>query len=188
MAPDRPWRALPYTSSRPRSIRAFRDAGRSRTPAHGRRLTLARGDPRRKNAAPRNRRSTKWVSRVSLSFFFRPQAPLNAARIHLNPESLLDGLDQLFRSERRIFDSLLGDKLHHLVGEFVSRLRTAFLRKQAGYSVLLKRRLCLVERGARETEGTRRLADGVLVDVNLTQHLVLDLQQVVGIEEIAVLK
>ena len=34
----------------------------------------------------------------------------------------------------------------------------------------------------------RGLADGTIVDVNLTQHLVLDLHQVVGIEEVAVAK
>ena len=34
----------------------------------------------------------------------------------------------------------------------------------------------------------RSFADGLLIHVNLAEHLVLDLQQVVGIEEIAVLK
>ena len=62
------------------------------------------------------------------------------------------------------------------------------MREQTEHSVLLKHRLRLVKRGAREAKGPRGLADGVLVDVNLAQHLVLDLQQVVGIEEIVVLK
>jgi|SRR5947209_7450247 len=108
--------------------------------------------------------------------------------MHLHREALLNGLGQLFGSERGIFGALLEDKNHHFAGQLVPALRTPFVRKQAEYSVLLKRRLRLVERGAREAEDQRGFADGVLVDVNLAQHLVLDLQQVVGIEEVAVLK
>src|ERR1700752_3317245 len=48
-------------------------------------------------------------------------------------------------------------------------------------------RLCLglVERRAREPAGLGGFADWSLVDVDQSQHLVLDLQQVVGIEELA---
>ena len=82
----------------------------------------------------------------------------------------------------------LSDELHHLGGQFVATLRAAFVRKQAEYAVPLKRRLSLIERWTREAEGLRGLADRTPVDVNLAQHLVLDLQQVVGIEEVAVVK
>jgi len=67
-------------------------------------------------------------------------------------------------------------------------LRAALVREQAEHTVLLKCRLRLVEGGARESESVRSFADGLLIHVNLAEHLVLDLQQVVGIEEIAVLK
>lgn len=67
-------------------------------------------------------------------------------------------------------------------------LRATFVREQAEHTVLLKCRLRLIKGGARESEIVRSFADGLLIDVNLAEHLVLDLQQVVGIEEIAVLK
>ena len=93
------------TSSRPRSIRACRDAGKARVQAHDRRLNSLRtellvGD----RAAQRNRSA----SMASAPFFFRQQPPLNAARMHLNPELFLNGLGQLLRSERGIVGSLLG--------------------------------------------------------------------------------
>ena len=120
--------------------------------------------------------------------FFRQQPPLNAARMYLNPETFLNSLGQLFWTECGVFGSQLKDKIHHFAGQLVSSLRTTLVRKQAEDSVLLEGRLRLVEGGAREPEGACRFADGVAVHVNLAQHLVLDLQQVVGIEEIAVLK
>src|SRR6516225_6985640 len=108
--------------------------------------------------------------------------------MHLNPEPFLNRLGQLLWSQCRIFGSLLEDKLHHLAGQLVPSLRPPLVGKQAEDSVLLERRLRLVERWARESERARRFADGFSIHVNLAQHLVLDLQQVVGIEEIAVLE
>jgi hypothetical protein len=116
------------------------------------------------------------------------QAPLNAPRVHLNPEPLVDGLGRLLGGERGIDGSLLGDKLHHLGGEFVPTSWAAFVQKQAEYAVPLKRGPSLIERRAEEAEGVGGLADRTLVDVNLAQHLVLDLHQVVGVEEAAVVK
>ncbi len=106
----------------------------------------------------------------------------------LNPEPLLNGPGQLPGGERGIGRQLPGDKLHHLGGQFVSTLRAALLRQQAEYTVVLKGRLSLIKRRAGEAEGLRGLADGTIVDVNLTQHLVLDLHEVVGIEKVAVAK
>ena len=106
--------------------------------------------------------------------------------MNLNAKPLLNGLSQLFGSKGRILGSLLHHKIHYFAGQLVPSLRTAFVRQQAEHTVLLKCRLRLVEGGARESESVRGFADGLLIYVNLAEHLVLDLQQVVGIEEIAV--
>jgi len=135
--------------------------------------------------APRSARPGKWGS---LPFFFRQQPALNAARMHLNSKPLLNGLGQLFGGEPRILGSLLDHKIHYFAGQLVPSLRATFVREQAEHPVLLKCRLRLVEGGARESESMRSFADGLLIHVNLAEHLVLDLQEVVGIEEIAVLK
>ena len=63
-------------------------AGIGRIPVRDRRPAPEHGDPRRRTAARRN-----WCPRamVSPSFFLPQQAPLNAARMDLNPEPLLNG-------------------------------------------------------------------------------------------------
>src|SRR6185437_13913096 len=101
---------------------------------------------------------------------------------------LLNGLGQLFGRKRRILGLLLDHKIHYFAGQLVPSLRATFVREQAEHTILLKSRLRLVEGGARKSESARSFADGLLIHVNLAEHLVLDLQQVVRIEEIAVLK
>lgn len=124
----------------------------------------------------------------SRAFFLPQQLALDAARMHLNLEPFADRLGQLLRGQGSICGSLLGNELHYLGSQFVAALRAAFVRKQAEESVLLKGCLRLIERWTGKPEGVRGLADGVFVDMNLAQHLVLDLHQVVGIEEVAVLE
>ena len=121
-------------------------------------------------------------------FFLPQQLALDAARMHLKLEPFPDGLGQLLRGQGRIAGSLLRNELHNLGGQLVAALRAAFVRKQAEESVLLKGCLRLIKRWPRKPAGVRRLADGVFVDLNLAQHLVLDLHQVVGIEEVAAVK
>ena len=108
--------------------------------------------------------------------------------MNLNAKPFLNGLGQLFGSKRRILGSLVENKIHYFAGQLVPSLRAAFVREQAKHPVLLKCRLRLVEGGAGESESVRGFADGLLIHVNLAEHLVLDLQKVVGVEEIAVLK
>lgn len=116
------------------------------------------------------------------------QLALDAARVHLNLEPLADGLGQLLGSQGSICGSLLSNELHNLAGQLVAALRAAFERNQAEESFLLKGRLRLIKRWARKSEGIRGLADGSFVEVNLAQHLVLDLHEIFGIEEVAVLE
>ena len=108
--------------------------------------------------------------------------------MHLNSKPLLNGLGQLFGSKRWILGSLLDHKIHYFAGQLVTSLRAAFVREQAEQTALLKCRLRLVKGRARESESVRSFADGFPIHVNLAEHLALDLQQLVGIEEIAVLK
>jgi hypothetical protein len=120
---------------------------------------------------------------------FLPQQPaLDAARMYLNLESLADGLGQLLCGQGSICNLLLSYELHNLAGQLVAALRTPLERKQAKESALLKGCLRLIERRAGKPEGARGFADGAFVDVDMAQHLVLDLHQVVGIEEVAVLE
>lgn len=105
--------------------------------------------------------------------------------MHLNLEPFPDGLGQLLRGQGRICGSLLRNELHNLGGQLVAALRAALVRKQAEQPVLLKGCLRLIERRTGKPEGVGGLADGVFVDVNLAQHLVLDLDQIGGIEEVA---
>jgi len=46
----------------------------------------------------------------------------------------------------------------------------------------------LIKRSTRKAEGPSGVADGIVVDTDPTHHLVLDLEQVVGIEKIVVVK
>jgi hypothetical protein len=91
--------------------------------------------------------------------------------VDLNSEPVLDRIGQLLSGEGRICGSQLRYELHHLGGQFVAALWAAFVRQQTEASVLLKRGLCLIERGTGKPAGVRRLADGALVDVNLAHPL-----------------
>ncbi len=74
-------------------------------------------------------------------------------------------------------------QLHDLVGELVRRARAARLGQQPEQTVALERRFGLVVRGARQPEqfGCLRLGSATLAHV--AKHLVLHLQQVLGVEE-----
>ncbi len=124
----------------------------------------------------------------SRAFFLPQQLALDAARMHLNLEPFPDGLGQLLRGQGRICGSLLGNELQNLGGQLVAALRATLVRNQAEQTVLLKGCLRLIERRARKPESVGGLADGAFVDVNLAQHLVLDLHPVGGIEEVAAVK
>ena len=87
--------------------------------------------------------------------------------MHPNPKSFLNGLGQLLGSERGIFDALLENKIHHFAGQLVPALRPSFVREQAEDTVLLERRLRLLEGGTREAEGARSFADGLSIHVNV---------------------
>jgi hypothetical protein len=121
----------------------------------------------------------------SATFFFAPQLPLDAAGMNLHAEALADPLGQLIGTDTRIGGARLRDELQHRWGELVAGMRSGLVGNQASQAPLLECLLGLVERRAREPTGLGGLADRSLVDIDQSQHLVLDLQQVVGIEELA---
>ena len=82
----------------------------------------------------------------------------------------------------------LPNELDYLLGQFVTLFGPAFVRNQAGQPRLLEGCLRLIKRRPGKAERCRRLADRVPVFLDATQHLVLDLNQVVGVEELAVVK
>jgi hypothetical protein len=103
-------------------------------------------------------------------------------------EVLLHQLCQPSDAQRRLGCSLLHQKLHNLHVQFVAASWASLQRNQAGQPGLLEGGLRMIERGAREPEGLRRLRNRMVVDLDLPEHLVLHLDHVVGVEEVAVLK
>ena len=65
---------------------------------------------------------------------------------------------------------------------------TGLLRNQSSQPILLESGLSLIERGPRQSGFVRRQVDRGLFGLYPPQHLVLDLDQIVGIEETAVLE
>jgi hypothetical protein len=82
----------------------------------------------------------------------------------------------------------LFDEFEDLFGELVSSTRTALSRKQPRYSLALEIRPSLVERWPGKSKRSGATAHGLLVLVHLAKHLVLDLDQIAGIEEIVIHK
>jgi len=69
--------------------------------------------------------------------------------------------------------------------ELVRPLGAARLGQQARQALAPERRFGLVERRARHTEERGGLGFGGVLDPHMAQHLVLGLDQIAGIEEIA---
>ena len=116
-----------------------------------------------------------WVRKVSYAFteaavraallvtavFFRSsQGPLDAAWMHLEPETPPQATSQLRGTQRRLLRQLPLEKVHHLRAELVGAPRARLLADQARKSVALERRLGLVEGGAREAKALALAATG----------------------------
>jgi hypothetical protein len=124
----------------------------------------------------------------SLAFFFPQKLALDAAGMHPQIELLFHRFRELSETQRRVRGPLLGHELHHLRSELVAASRTALPGQQSGQATLLESEFGLIERRPRETKLLGRLGNRPLVHTDLSQHLVFYLDQVVGIEELAVLK
>jgi len=117
-----------------------------------------------------------------------PQLAVDAARVNRDTETLCDPVGQLGTGDPRFGELKLCHKLHLFRPQLVPGSWPSFLWQQTGEARLLKSCLGLIERWPREAKRLGGLADRLFFDLYLPQHLVLDLQQVFPIEELAVLK
>jgi len=159
--------ALPHAALDPRPARARQWKSHRATPrppallaAEGparsacqRRCPRARGaaDSRTPPRTPRCRSAAR--RKRSPPFFFPPsESPLDAARVDLASETLLDSPCQLERAQGRIQRALLLHEVHHFGAQLVRPARPRFLRHQSRQSTALEERASLLEGGTREAE------------------------------------
>src|SRR5579883_3410131 len=112
-----------------------------------------------------------------------PQTALDTARMDIGAEMFPDKPRQFGRPKRRFFLDLLPNEGHDLVGELVRVPGAARAGHQADEAGLLESRQRLIKGRPRKTETGRRLRQRLAVGLDAAQHLVLDLDQVAGIEE-----
>ena len=125
----------------------------------------------------------------SASFFFLPrQSALDAAWMNRNAELFLNRGSQLSYAQRGLFGSGLLHIAEHFGRQLVRSPRPTFFGNQTGQSLSLKIQLGLIVGRARKSKGGSRLTDRLLLDLHAAQHLVLDLDQVVGIEELVLME
>jgi hypothetical protein len=126
--------------------------------------------------------------KVGASASSKPLSDSSTTRVHAHTEALVHPLGQAVAANTGIGRTRIDDELQHRRGELVGAVGTGLVRDQRGQATLLEGRLGLVERRTRETTGLGRFGDRALVDADQSQHLVLDLQHVVGIEEFVALE
>src|ERR1017187_5107016 len=171
--------------SRRASKRPFHCEGTAQSQCCGRRLY-----PARRNATARNGRRNsggEWrqESFSSLQFFWTPhQGALDTSWMNGDAVSLLDTGRQIGRTQGRIFLTYLTHKGEHIGGELVSFLGASLVWHQRRQASLLESNLRLIKGGPREPEGRRRPAYRLSLALDPAQHLVFDLDEISGIEEI----
>ena len=99
--------------------------------------------------------------------------------------SLVHQPRQALRPQRRIGNPA-GSETPSPWSQFVPASRPGLLWNQTGQSVQFKRRLSLIERRREKPNAWADSLIGTLLHANCTQHLVLDLHQVVGVEEVCI--
>ena len=102
----------------------------------------------------------------------------------IDVESLLDSLDKLLRSDGLVLLASFLDELHHFFVELVGSMGPSLLWDKPGKARVLEGLQRLVEGRAREAKFRRTVSDGFLFDLNLPEHLVLDLNEIARVEEL----
>src|SRR6266571_4334431 len=104
----------------------------------------------------------------------------------MDPQSviLLESVCQLGGVQRGIGLQRLFESVDGLLGELVRTLRSWTLRDQTRQPLRLEDRLGLIKGRSREAEIGGCLADRLAILPHPAQHLVLDLDQVAGVEEV----
>jgi hypothetical protein len=95
---------------------------------------------------------------------------------------------QLIEVQRGFGFALCYYELHHFQRELVTASGASLQRNQPRQPSLLEGEVGLVERGTGKPKLVGRLGNRTVVDVDLAEHLVLDLKHIVRVEEIAALK
>ncbi len=105
--------------------------------------------------------------------------------MHTDPEPLLHPVHKLARSRRGSLrrDHLL-EKVDDLLGKFGTLLGPWATREDARKTLSVEPLVSGIERGPREAESRGRLGNGFSVDADPPQHLVLDLDEILRIEEV----
>jgi hypothetical protein len=125
---------------------------------------------------------------ISARFFFPQELPLDAPGVNLDIEIVLYDGRQLNEAQRWFRFSLGYEERHHFRREFVTASGTSLQRDQPGQPSFLEGGIGLVKRGTGKSKLVGRLGNRPVVGMDLAKHLVLDLKQVVGVEEIAALE
>jgi len=124
----------------------------------------------------------------SAAFFFPQELPLDAPGMNLDVEFLLREVAQLREVQRRLRFSHCEQELHHFRREFVATFGASLQRNQPCQPSSFEGEVCLIEGGSRKPKFVGGLGNRPAVDMDLAEHLVLDLNDVVPVEEIAVLE
>jgi hypothetical protein len=121
--------------------------------------------------------------RSAAFFLMTQQAAFDASWMDLVPKTLLDQAHQFRRSHRRIFLACLDDEGQDLVGQLMRLRGAALVGNEAGEPALLESGLRLIERGPGEAESRRGASHRMALALHAAQHLVLDLDEISGIEK-----
>ena len=116
------------------------------------------------------------------------QAAFDTSWMNLGAEAFLDALHQVRQSNGWFLLAHLANECEDLVGEFVCLPGTALVWYQAGKTVVLESRLCLIKRRSRKAEVCGRIRHRLAFGPHPSQHFVFDLDQIVRIEEIVLQK
>jgi hypothetical protein len=100
-------------------------------------------------------------------------------------EVLSDQLRERASPEQRVAELMLEQELDDEFGELVGTAGAGSLRDQARQAGAEEERLGLIEDGTGEPERLRHLGDGGPLDANAAKHLVLDLNEVARVKELA---
>src|SRR4051812_9828626 len=120
----------------------------------------------------------RWP-RSTAFFLMAKQAAFDTSWMNLCAEAFLDSLHQIRQSNGRFVLAHLANECENLLGELVRLLGAALVWYQTGETVLLERRLRLIERGPRKAEVRRCIRHRLAFGPDPAQHLVLDLDQIV---------
>lgn len=111
--------------------------------------------------------------------------PFDSAPMHGHTVLPLDVCDQFGNRQGWRCRAVLEHEVQNGRRKFVRSMRTTLAGNQPYQALLRNRLLGLIEHRPRKPEGRGCFGHGSVVDLHTTQHLVLDLQQVLRIEEVA---